>query len=174
MALVVKVKYQGILRRLTLQLREEYVPEINMDALKCKIRELFKLNPNADMSIAYTDEDGDVVTMADDVDFLDAVRQGLNPLRLDVSLATEPSNSERSSTPAEQRNEGMEPLLEALRKVSDPTYHLRALSEVPVLNSVFSSPAVAELMRLGTANFGSLFEAQSRSGPNRETPNGSE
>jgi len=174
MALVVKVKYQGILRRLTFQLREEYVPEINFDVLKSKIRELFKLNPNADISITYTDEDGDVVTMADDVDFLDAARQGLNPLRLDVSLATKPSNSERSSAPAEQRYEGMEPLLEALRKVSDPTYHMRALSEVPVLNSVFSSPAVAELMRLGTANFGSLFDAQSRSGQNSETPNGRE
>lgn len=174
MALVVKVKYQGILRRLTFQLREAYVPEINFDVLKSKIRELFKLNPNADISITYTDEDGDVVTMADDVDFLDAARQGLNPLRLDVSLATKPSNSERSSAPAEQRYEGMEPLLEALRKVSDPTYHMRALSEVPVLNSVFSSPAVAELMRLGTANFGSLFDAQSRPGQNSETPNGRE
>jgi hypothetical protein len=68
----------------------------------------------------------------------------------------------------------MESLLEALRKVSDPKYHFWALPEVLVLNSVFSSPTVAELMRLGTANFGFLFEAQSRSGPNRETRNGSE
>lgn len=174
MALVVKVKYQGTLRRLNLQLREEFVPEINLDALRGKIRELFKLSPNTDMALTYTDEDGDAVTMADDVDFLDAVRQGLNPLRLDVSLGAQTSNSERSSTPAVQQNEGLEPLFEALRKVSDPTYHLRALSEVPVVNSVLSSPAVAELMRLGTANFGSLFEAQSRSGLNRETPNGRE
>jgi len=172
MALVVKVKYQGTLRRLTIQLKKDYSPEINLDALRYKIRELFNLNPNADMAITYTDEDGDAVTMADDVDFLDAIRQGLNPLRLDVSLATQPSNSERSSTPSERRNEGIEPFLEALRKVSDPTYHLRALSEVPVVNSVFSSPAVAELMKLGTAKFGSLFEAQSCSGTNRETPNG--
>jgi hypothetical protein len=43
-----------------------------MDAVKWKVHELFKLNPNADMSITYTCEDGDVVTMEDNVEFLDA------------------------------------------------------------------------------------------------------
>ena len=86
MALVVKVKYQGTLQNLNLQLRGEFILEINMDALRGKIRKLFQLSSNIDMAITYTDEDDGTFTMADDVDFLDNVHQGLNSLFLDVSL----------------------------------------------------------------------------------------
>jgi hypothetical protein len=63
------------------------------------------LNPYAQFVITYIDEDNDVVTMADENDLLDVLNQGLNPLRLEVSLtsqnnrATEKQPQSQPSTP---------------------------------------------------------------------------
>ncbi|KAH9299199.1 hypothetical protein KI387_030881, partial [Taxus chinensis] len=165
------VKFNDTLRRLTVLVREDGKPDISLEALRSKIRELFKFSPNTNIVITYTDEDADVVTMADDVDFLDAVNQGLNPLRLDVSLATtQLRNPPRFSATAEERNQGLDATLDALRRVSDPTWHLRKLTEIPAVKSVLSSSEVSEfvegLIRVGTSQLGPLIEGLSASNPN--------
>uniref|UniRef100_A0A0C9S515 TSA: Wollemia nobilis Ref_Wollemi_Transcript_13461_997 transcribed RNA sequence n=1 Tax=Wollemia nobilis TaxID=56998 RepID=A0A0C9S515_9CONI len=180
MHLVLKVKYEDTLRRITVSLDEDGSPDISLEALRSKIRELFNLSPNVRMLITYTDEDGDVVTMADDVDFLDAIQQGLNPLRLDVSLARRQPNPPRSSATVgerndglvatldalRERNDGLVATLDALRQLSDPTCHLRRLAEIPAVNSVLSCPAVSNLMegliRVGTTHLGPLVEGVAR------------
>eukprot|EP01018_Ginkgo_biloba_P010115 Gb_06496 [translate_table: standard] len=184
MALVVKVKYEGTLRRFNLYIREDGSPDISLDALRAKICELFMFNPNAQLVITYTDEDNDVVTMADDYDLLDAVGQGLNPLRLEVSLTgqnngrADLSSSNESSTPrisSNPRREGQtfdrrsifsdeafkrvpESLQTALMKCADDHF----------VKAVASTPAVSEFMegliRVAGTHLGPLMGGQWASG----------
>ncbi|KAK3037522.1 hypothetical protein RJ639_030330 [Escallonia herrerae] len=101
--IVVKVKYGETLRRFNARIVDEEL-ELDMDGLREKILGLFKFSPSADLSVTYIDEDGDVVTLADDEDLCDVVRQSLNPLRVIVNLNGEKSGksyarSSGSSTP---------------------------------------------------------------------------
>lgn len=86
MALVVKVKYNTTLRRFNVHAREDGSVELSLVGLRSKIRELFQFNPYAHFVITYVDEDNNIVTMAGDNVLLDVLHQGLNPLRLEVSL----------------------------------------------------------------------------------------
>lgn len=98
MALVVKVKYESTLRRFNVYVREDGNLDLSLDGLRTKICDLFQLNPNMQYAITYADEDNDIITMADDSDLLDALRQELNPLRLQVSLTSQNNrNMERRS-----------------------------------------------------------------------------
>ncbi|KAK2989754.1 hypothetical protein RJ640_030247, partial [Escallonia rubra] len=97
------VKYGETLRRFNARVVDEEL-ELDMDGLREKILGLFKFSPSADLSVTYIDEDGDVVTLADDEDLRDVVRQSLNPLRVTVRLNGEKSGksyarSSGSSTP---------------------------------------------------------------------------
>ncbi|KAK3005675.1 hypothetical protein RJ639_016539 [Escallonia herrerae] len=101
--IVVKVKCGETLRRFNARIVDEEL-ELDMDGLREKILGLFKFSPSADLSVTYIDEDGDVVTLADDEDLRDVVRQSLNPLRVTVKLNGEKSGksyarSSGSSTP---------------------------------------------------------------------------
>uniref|UniRef100_A0A0D6QZQ1 ZZ-type domain-containing protein n=1 Tax=Araucaria cunninghamii TaxID=56994 RepID=A0A0D6QZQ1_ARACU len=89
MALVVKVKYEGTLRRFSAFIKEDGSLDLSLDGLRSKISELFHFSPNAQFVITYVDEDNDIVTMVDDSDLLDAFGQGLNPLRVQVSLTNQ-------------------------------------------------------------------------------------
>ncbi|KAJ4973661.1 hypothetical protein NE237_006835 [Protea cynaroides] len=84
--LVIKVKYGDTLRRFSVDVNEDGLIDLNMAVLKVKILSLFKFSPNADLSLTYIDEDKDVVTLVDDDDLRDAIKQCLNPLRVNVSL----------------------------------------------------------------------------------------
>lgn len=98
MALVVKVKYENTLRRFNVYVREDGNPDLSLDGLRNKVCDLFQLNPNMQYVITYADEDNDIITMADDNDLLDALRQGLNPLRIQVSPTSQNNrNMERRS-----------------------------------------------------------------------------
>ena len=58
---------------------------LTYSALQKKINDLFSLSAEDSLTLTYVDNEGDVVTIADDSDVTDAVvHQGLNPLRLDV------------------------------------------------------------------------------------------
>lgn len=57
---------------------------LDMSALKVKICSLFKVAPAADLTLTYIDEDNDVVSLIDDDDLHEAIRQELNPLRINV------------------------------------------------------------------------------------------
>ncbi|KAG6542949.1 hypothetical protein Mapa_015641 [Marchantia paleacea] len=93
---VIKIKYEDTLRRLTYPGHRPYGDQYNdklitYAKLEANIRDLFKLPASSQIRVTYTDKDNDVVTMGDDQDLEDAcVLQGLNPLRLFVTLLDVP------------------------------------------------------------------------------------
>ncbi|KAJ4795124.1 NBR1 [Rhynchospora pubera] len=60
---------------------------MNLAQLRTKIRECFNITPEKVFNLTYIDEDGDTVLLGDDADLHDAaIKQGLNPLRIDNKL----------------------------------------------------------------------------------------
>ena len=176
-----QVKYDTSLRRFNVYAREDGSLDLSLAGLRSKICELFQFNPYAEFVITYVDEDNDIVTMADDSDLLDVLHQGLNPLRLEVSLtsqnnrATEkqpqsqPSTPRNFSLPKDQRqafdlsifsNETLKLLPEPLRKAI-----LKCTKETVDLAS---APAVAELIegviKLASTHLGPLMEMKQTAG----------
>lgn len=124
-----------------------------MDGLRVKVCGLFKFAAEADFTLTYVDEDGDIVTLVDDEDLRDAMSQSLNPLRIAVKLnernGRSNTRSSESSTPmrspsvqnpvpnldrsvSEILKSVPEPLREALSKVSHDLAS-KASSSVPGL-----------------------------------------
>ncbi|EPS74266.1 hypothetical protein M569_00491 [Genlisea aurea] len=91
--IVFKVKYGDVLRRFKVNTFERKL-DLDFDGLKKKIVSLFNFASNAKLMLTYTDEDGDVVTLGDDNDLIDAVHQHLNPLRITVKLSSEDKSKE--------------------------------------------------------------------------------
>ncbi|KAL2459489.1 ubiquitin-associated/TS-N domain-containing protein [Forsythia ovata] len=114
---VIKVKYGDTLRRFNAPVvNQEF--DLNMDGLREKILSLFNFAPDAELTLTYIDEDSDVVTLVDDEDLRDVVRQALNPLRITVKLNAEKSSrayarSSGSSTPL--RSPGVQPPFQNLK-----------------------------------------------------------
>lgn len=182
MALVVKAKYNTSLRRFNVLPMEDGSLDLSLAGLRSKICELFQFNPSTQFVITYVDEDNDIVTMADDNDLLDVLNQGLNPLRLEVSLmsqnnrATEkqaqsqPSTPRNFSIPKEQgqafdlrsicSEETLKVLPEPLRKAI-----LKCTKETA---NLASTTAVAELIegvvKLVSTHLGPLLERQQTGG----------
>ncbi|KAK1422356.1 hypothetical protein QVD17_25422 [Tagetes erecta] len=84
-SIVIKVKYGETLRRINVTINDKKLV-LDMVMLKKTIRSLFNLSSDVEFTMTYVDEDGDIVTLADDNDLHDVVRQSLNPLRISVSL----------------------------------------------------------------------------------------
>lgn len=57
-----------------------------MNALREKVHSLYSFPVGSELVLTYMDEDKDVVTLADEEDLNDIVRQYLNPLRITVKL----------------------------------------------------------------------------------------
>ncbi|KAI9381316.1 hypothetical protein POPTR_015G084000v4 [Populus trichocarpa] len=138
--MVIKVKYSDTLRRFNAHVKENEQLDLDMIALREKIFGLFNFPPDADLTLTYIDEDGDVVTLADDDDLRDVMRQNLKFLRIDVQLnndksgksnarssgSSTPMRSPRVQSPLPCLNNGVadvlksvpEPLREVLSKIS--------------------------------------------------------
>jgi next-to-BRCA1 protein 1 len=84
-SIVIKVKYEKTLRRFNANIVDGRLV-LDTRALRAKVISLFNLAEDAEFTLRYTDEDDDVVTLADDDDLLDVVKQSLNPLRITVKL----------------------------------------------------------------------------------------
>eukprot|EP01018_Ginkgo_biloba_P022523 Gb_14923 [translate_table: standard] len=186
---IVQVKCGNTLRRFTLNARKYGSPELSLNGLKSKICELFKFDANVQLVITYKDEDNDVITMADEDDFLDLLDQGLNPLRLEVSLASQNdmggdlqsqngSSIPKSSTAGEQGQNTDSRVIcsdEALKLVSEPLRKvLMKCAEDAVAKAVDSTrPAVSEFMetliRIASTRIGPLSEGQQSVGVNGGT-----
>ncbi|KAI3777625.1 hypothetical protein L1987_47425 [Smallanthus sonchifolius] len=152
--IVIKVKFGETLRRLNASINDEKLV-LDMVMLKEKIRSLFSFGSDVEFTMKYVDEDGDAVTLADDDDLHDVVRQSLNPLRIIVSLNNSnfdessgnstPLRSPQNQHPFQTLNSGVS---EVLKSVPEPL--LEALAKLPLdLASKASSsspPAVAELV----------------------------
>lgn len=85
---MIKVKYGETLRRFNARVADDKLG-FNIDGLNDKIFQLFNFPPNSELTLTYIDEDGDVVTLVDDEDLQDILRQDLDPLRISVRLNTE-------------------------------------------------------------------------------------
>ncbi|KAJ6339714.1 hypothetical protein OIU77_007623 [Salix suchowensis] len=124
--MVIKVKYSDTLRRFNAHVKENDQLDLDMTALREKILGLFNFPPDADLTLTYIDEDGDVVTLADDDDLRDVMRQNLKFLRIDVQL-----NNDRSGK-SNARSSGS----------STPMRSPRVQSPLPCLNN-----GVAEVLK---------------------------
>ncbi|KAJ1685741.1 hypothetical protein LUZ63_017131 [Rhynchospora breviuscula] len=90
---VFKVKYGDNLKRINGTVECQQL-DLNLAQLTSKIRECFKITPDKDVNLTYVDEDGDTVLLGDDADLFDAaIKQGLNPLRIDIKLKRSPSKN---------------------------------------------------------------------------------
>lgn len=128
--IVVKVKFGETLRRFNARVVDEEL-DLNMISLREKIVGLFNFAPDSDLTLTYVDEDGDVVTLADEDDLCDVMKQSLNPLRITVRLNAEkigrsyarssgnstPMRSPGGQNPMQNFNAGVS---EILRSVPEP------------------------------------------------------
>ncbi len=100
---VLKIKFEETLRRLTVpQGNVAYPPSPAMSfrELEESIRKMFKLPSSSEIILRYTDTDNDVITFSGDEDLHDAcVVQGLNPLRLHVTLVAAATPTPAGWTP---------------------------------------------------------------------------
>ncbi|WOL11335.1 hypothetical protein Cni_G20097 [Canna indica] len=129
---VIKVKYGDTLKRFSAYVHGEVIDH-NMTRLRKKIINLFKLTPEADLVLTYVDEDGDIVALDDDDELRDAaIKQHLNPLRINVQLKSNRSGgsdlkqenmSSTSAVPQQEENQhqGIASVIEeALRSAPEP------------------------------------------------------
>ncbi|XP_050379314.1 protein NBR1 homolog [Argentina anserina] len=108
--MVIKVRYFGTSkirvgdRERYLQVRIDKNGQLGFDigGLRGKICSTCYLPPGSDISLVYIDEDGDVVTLVDDDDLQEAMRQRLKSFRIDVLLndnkVYRKSSSKRNTT----------------------------------------------------------------------------
>ncbi|XP_058093714.1 protein NBR1 homolog [Magnolia sinica] len=176
--LVIKVKYGDTLRRFNAY-GVGNTFKLNVDELRAKILDLFKLNPDADFTLTYVDEDGDAVTLVDDDDLCDAVvTQRLNPLRINVLLSTNKIGTPgtrslaESSTPTRSPSVGIQlpPRVsagvdEALGSMPQPFRDtLLNLSSDMTTKAALSAPALTDLVeyfsKLGKSYLGPLSQVQ--------------
>ncbi|PON72285.1 PB1 domain containing protein [Parasponia andersonii] len=156
--MVIKVKYGDTLRRFNVQVNENVQLDLDMARLKAKVSSLFSFNPDADMTLTYIDEDGDLVTLVDDDDLRDVMRQQLKFLRIDVQLNNDKggrfnTRSSGSSTPLRSPR-GQHPLpnmnyvaAEVLKSLPEPLrLSLLKLSLDGASKVASSSSVVAELV----------------------------
>ncbi|KAK6123555.1 hypothetical protein DH2020_042703 [Rehmannia glutinosa] len=115
-AVVIKVKYGDMLRRFNVPIIEEEL-KLSMDGLREKIVSIFDFDHGTELMLTYTDEDGDIVTLVDDVDLTDAVKQCLNPLRINVKLISKKSYF-RVSDIVKTVSEPLQPLRKTFVKLS--------------------------------------------------------
>ncbi|KAL0385136.1 UNVERIFIED_CONTAM: protein JOKA2 [Sesamum radiatum] len=143
--MVIKVKYGDMLRRFNAEIVEEDL-NLSMDGLRKKIRSLFSLAPDTELMLTYIDEDGDVVTLVDDDDLHDVVKQALNPLRITIKVNAEKNG--RRTVP--------EPLRETLVKLSADLAS-KASSSAPAITEL-----VDYLSKVSLSYLGQLSEDQPR------------
>ncbi|KAF3437524.1 hypothetical protein FNV43_RR20278 [Rhamnella rubrinervis] len=74
------------LRRFSTEVDENYELVLDMDGLRAKIFSFFGFSPDADLTLTYIDEDGDKVTLVDDDDLRDVMKQELDFILIDVVL----------------------------------------------------------------------------------------
>lgn len=164
---MLQVKYGDTLRRFNAFLDKDGQLGLDINGLRSKAITLFNLAPDADLTLTYVDEDGDVVTLVDDEDLHDMMRQDLKFLKINVLLKTEKNEkdgrydntrSSGSSTPMRSpfkmqhsfrgENAGFteviksvpEPVIEAFSKLS-ADFASKAASSAPVLSEVLTSLA---------------------------------
>ncbi|KAI4336221.1 hypothetical protein L6164_014774 [Bauhinia variegata] len=156
--LVIKVKYGDMLRRFNARVDENNQLYLDMVGLRAKILSLFNLPPDANFMLRYVDEDGDLVTLVDDDDLHDVMRQQLKFLRIDVHMMSRDNGSKStarssgSSTPLRSPRvpdpflNGNAAVADVLKSVPEPIREaLSNLSLDLASKTASSSPVLATL-----------------------------
>ncbi|CAK9137546.1 unnamed protein product [Ilex paraguariensis] len=176
-SIVIKVKYGETLRRFNARVfNGELV--LDMDGLKEKVLGLFNFASDGDLTLTYIDGDGDIVTLVDDEDLRDAMRQSLNPLRIAVRLNTEKtdrsytrSNGSSTSTPRRSpRVQHPKPNLNAsvseiLKSVPEPFREAVSKLSIGLASKATSTaPCLVELVdslsKMGLSHLNPAYEFQ--------------
>ncbi|KAJ4766235.1 NBR1-like protein [Rhynchospora pubera] len=90
---IFKVKYGDIIKHIHGSLNCQQL-NLNVARLWSKIREWFSITPDKGFVLTYVDADGDTILLRDDADLHDAlIKQGLNPLKIDIKQIHIPSPS---------------------------------------------------------------------------------
>lgn len=124
---------------------------VNMDGLREKILSLFSFAPDTFLMLTYVDEDGDVVSIVDDDDLRDVVKQGLNPVRVTVKVIDDKNGNQTysnvSSTPLDSLAMQRAGFSEMLRNVPEPLREaLVKLSEDLASKVSSSSPGISDIV----------------------------
>ncbi|XP_073134631.1 protein JOKA2-like [Henckelia pumila] len=123
--LVIKVKYGDCLRRFNASVTDDKLG-LSMGKLMEKICILFNLPTDTELTLTYIDEDGETVTLIDDEDLRDVVKQGLDPLRITVTMNEEKKSSSStplSSPPVQQQFQNINSFVsEILKPIPDPLH----------------------------------------------------
>lgn len=153
------MKYGNSLRRFNAGVDENAQLDLDMDGLRAKILSLFSFPPDADLSLTYIDEDGDAVTLVDDDDLRDAMKQQLKFLRIDVVLKNDkggkfstrssgistPLRSPRGNHPLPNINSGAAP--EVLKSLTEPLREVFSKLSLDLASkATSSSPLFSELI----------------------------
>ncbi|CAF2246609.1 BnaA08g14650D [Brassica napus] len=168
-SLVVKVSYGGVLRRFRVSVNANGQLDLDMAVLRWKIIRLFNFPVDADFSLTYSDEDGDVVALVDNNDLFDVTNQRLKFLKIHVqsnnnSVAPEGT---RSSTASAMPN-SINPVSQIQKGINDET-----ISSSPVVGELFD--CISKLGTLSGPQEGSLLSpvaipVLSGPYPSREVP----
>ncbi|KAK8576460.1 hypothetical protein V6N13_032382 [Hibiscus sabdariffa] len=173
--LVIKVKYGDTLRRFNARIVDDGQLDLNMAGLREKIIGLFNFPFDTQLSLTYVDEDGDIVTLVDDDDLCDVMRQHLKFLRINVQPYNDKLNkpharSSGGSTPL--RSPSVQPPLPGFN-----TYPADVVNSVPehfrdALTEVFSKLSVEVASKAASANplLGDLVESLSKVGQSYLSP----
>ncbi|XP_014490605.1 protein NBR1 homolog isoform X2 [Vigna radiata var. radiata] len=170
-ALVIKVKYGDTLRRFTASVDEINRLDLDMVGLRQKICSIFGFSADANLVLRYVDEDGDLVTLVDDDDLRDVMRQQLKFLRIEVLMnndggAKSTAWSTGSATPLKSPSVTNPPLgrntilHEALSKLSLS----KAASSTPVVDNIANS-----ILKIGQSVLNSHFQPRDAAGTSSKT-----
>ncbi|GLT28062.1 hypothetical protein SLA2020_030190 [Shorea laevis] len=187
--LVIKVKYGDTLRRFSACINENRQLDLDMAGLRAKIFDLFSFTSDAELALTYIDEDGDVITLADDDDLHDVTRQNLKFLRINVQLniadfSKSSARSSGTSTPlrssqvqhplqnintcaSEFLKSLPEPLLDAISKLSLDLAS-KALSTNPLLTDLVDHLSKVRQSFLDASSQTSVASGTNRQGGSSE------
>ncbi|KAK4350576.1 hypothetical protein RND71_029889 [Anisodus tanguticus] len=124
------------------------------EGVKWEMEEL-RSTHDAELTLTYVDEDADVVTLVDDEDLQDVMRQDLNPLRISVS-------PHRVQPPFPNLNSGVS---DVLKTIPEPLRApvVKVLSDLTIRASS-STPILAELVD-AMSKMGLCYNQNQASGP---------
>ncbi|KAJ6672352.1 OVARIAN CARCINOMA ANTIGEN CA125-RELATED [Salix viminalis] len=183
--MVIKVKYGDTLRRFNAHVKENEQLDLDMTALRAKIFGLFYFPADSDLTLTYIDEDGDVVTLADDDDLCDVMRQNLKFLRIDVQLNNDKfgksyARSSGSCTPMRSpRIQSSIPCLnngvaDVLKSVPEPLQDILSKISLDLASKAVASSAVlTELVdcisKIGQSHLNPAPQSQDVAGSSAQT-----
>ncbi|KAL2643598.1 hypothetical protein R1flu_011185 [Riccia fluitans] len=164
---VIKVNYADTLRRLTIGMQPSGDCGLTFAELETKIREMFQFPTSANLKLTYLDKEKDVITMQNDEDLKDVcIYQCLNPLRLNVVLASSeaPFGGEASGTSnfnaAFQRLD--EPLREVLKNLRPENLKTMFQAYEPLFKDVKNPNQIRDLVENVVKTVGSQFASLSK------------